>query len=142
MSNQVTTLTIEEFDALFENFDLDAYLRQVEAADKLKILRRERPWVYDIIRVLWPRRAALHMNVLERELWAIRNPTLPMPKEFRKTIQSALNRYSSQSHIFFEQERTPEDDLFYSPEGKGSGTWAVRHDRAISWLKRKKLPAV
>ena len=43
MSNQVTTLTIEEFDALFENFDLDAYLRQVEAAEKLKVLRRERP---------------------------------------------------------------------------------------------------
>jgi hypothetical protein len=136
MPNQVTKLTIEEF----ENFDVDAYLRQVEAAEKLKTLRRERPWVYDIIRVLWSRRAALHMNVLEQELWTIRNPTLPMPKEFRKTIQSALNRYSSQSDIFLKQTRTPEDDLFYSPEGKGSGAWAVRHDRAISWLQRKKLP--
>lgn len=123
--------------------DLDDFfeklLQEVQASLEKKKLRRERPWTYDIIRILWPCKSGLHMDNLERELWTLRNRTLPMPKEFRKTVQSTLNHHTSQSKVFKNKRRSVDDDLFYSPRGKGSGTWAVHHDRVIAWLEKKRL---
>jgi hypothetical protein len=34
----------------------------------------------------------------------------------------------------------PADDLFYSPKGKRSGTWALcGRERAVEWLKARNL---
>jgi hypothetical protein len=33
-----------------------------------------------------------------------------------------------------------EDELFYSPKGKHSGTWALNRDKAAAWLKARELP--
>ena len=127
MSDQKINMTLEEF----ENFDIEAYYAA-------RTLRRERPWTYDIIRVLWGSRSSISMQSLCRELWQMRNPSgLPMPKEFTATVQSALNKHTSQSSRW---SRKPEDDLFCSPEGKGSGTWAVYRPRAAAWLKAHELP--
>jgi hypothetical protein len=105
--------------------------------NKLKTLREDRPWVRDIIRVLW-NRSSTSMQQLTDELWAMRKPVgLPMPREFKKTVQSFLNQHTSQSTQWSGKTK---DDLFYSPKGKSSGTWAVRHDRAAAWLKRHQLP--
>lgn len=129
MSDKKSKLTSEDF----ENFDIEAYYAK-------KKLRHDRPWTYDIIRVLWGNRALISMDRLCHELWAKRNPSgLPMPKEFRSTVQSALNKHTRQSS---EWSGNPEDDLFYSPQGKGSGTWAVHQDRAVAWLKSHELPDV
>lgn len=104
---------------------------------KRKKLRENRPWVRDIIRVLW-NSSSTSMQRLTDELWAMRKPTgLPMPRKFTNTVQSFLNQHTSQSTQW---NGKPEDDLFYSPKGKGSGTWAVRHDRAEAWLKKRQLP--
>lgn len=124
-------------------FNLDDIFEQAHQAVReyveQKKLRRKRPWTYDIIRVLKPCPFGLRIEKLERELWELRNGELPMPKEFRNTIQSTLNHHTSQSEVFKTKQRAVEDDLFFSPGGKGSGTWAVHHDHAIAWLKKKNL---
>jgi hypothetical protein len=122
-------ITLEEF----ENFDLNTFYEK-------KKLREDRPWVYDIIRVLWGSQSHRSMQALCRDLWHIRNPSsLPMPKQFERTVQSAINAHTSQSSRW---NGKPENDLFYSPEGKGSGTWAVHRDRAVAWLQARELPDV
>ncbi|HEX4077789.1 MAG TPA: hypothetical protein VHX61_02800 [Rhizomicrobium sp.] len=66
-----------------------------------------------------------------------------MPKKFRETVQSALNQYTSQSNVFHTKGAKPEDDLFYSPKGKRSGTWALRsREAAVAWLEKRKLATV
>jgi hypothetical protein len=105
---------------------------------KSKKLRSERPWVRDIIRVLWNYRSGVSMQRLTEELWEMRQPAgLPMPRRFTKTVQSFLNQHTHQSSRW---NGKSEDDLFYSPKGKGSGTWAVHHETAAAWLKARELP--
>ena len=131
---EAKTLTLEELEKILDEFDFERYYAA-------KRLRKSRPWVRDMIAVLYPRTKGIHIDQLVRELWAMREKALPMPKSFRETVQSRLNHYTSQSAVFWAKGGAQEDDLFYSPEGKGSGTWAVHQERAIAWLTRKKLPA-
>lgn len=65
---------------------------------------------------------------------------LPLPKRMRETVQSRLNHYTSQSSVFTNRGGPLADDLFYSPGGKRSGTWAVRHDVARTWLIGRDVP--
>lgn len=125
-------IAIDTFD-----FDSGPTWEEIEklfaAREALKKTRKERPWVADIIKVLWGTRSSMSMQRLCRELKHIRNPSgLPEPKALENTVQSALNRHTSQSTRW---SGKLEDDLFYSPEGKESGRWAVHRGRAFEWLK-------
>jgi hypothetical protein len=133
-------LTLDDFEEL-EKIDIDELMRAVDAADAQRKLRKGRPWGRDIIQVLWGARPWMSMDQLTRELWTLRGSSgLPMPKKFKETVQSALNQHTSQSQVFARLGK-PEDDLFYSPQGKGSGTWAVRRERAVAWLRSRSLAA-
>lgn len=124
------------FDDLFGPHAEQEYL----AFESAKRLRRRRPWVRDIIRVLWgASRAGVSMDQLVSNLWEMRKPSgLNMPRAFRKTVQSFLNQHTAQSSQW---NGRAEDDLFFSPQGKGSGTWAVHQERAAVWLAARRLPA-
>jgi hypothetical protein len=112
--------------------ELADLVRQWDEEYDRKKLRRERPWTGDIIRVLWDVQPWIFMSQLMRRLWELRNPSgLLMPERFEKTIQSSVWRSNGAK---------PEDDLFYSPKGKRSGTWAVHREKAVAWLKARKLP--
>lgn len=103
-------LTLEDLD----NIDYDELCRIGDASRKLKELREERPWVRDIIRVLWGFRSGTTIDRLTKELWSLRNPSgLPEPKAFKKTVQSALNHHTCQSKLF---KGSTEDDLFSHPK--------------------------
>jgi hypothetical protein len=131
--------TVEELD----NIDIDELLRFIEVQDTKRKLRKARPWVFDLIRVLWGHRSSQGMRteVLVRELWHLREPSgLNMPKRFPETIQSCLNQHTSQSNVWAKNGAKPDDDLFWSPQGKGSGTWAIHRERAVAWLKSRGLP--
>jgi len=78
----------------------------------------------------------LRIEQLESILWRLYDPDCQAPKRFRVVVEGILNQYSSQSVLFRQKHRKPRDDLFYSPNGKGSGTWAVRRNVADEWLKR------
>ncbi len=131
--NGASEIADDELQRIIDDFDAAAY-------SELKQSRRDRPWVRDLIAVLGPRTTGIDMDELVRTLWQMREKTLPMPKAFRNTVQSRLNHYTRQSAVYWSKSARPEDDLFYSPKGKGSGTWAVHRDRAAAWLKRKNLP--
>jgi hypothetical protein len=135
--NEKPELTLDDL----EHIDIEELFRAVDEADALRKVRKDRPWGRDIIKVLWEVRPWMSMDQLTRKLWTLRNPSgLPMPKAFKETVQSALNQHTSQSQVFARRGK-PEDDLFYSPKGKGSGTWAVHRDRAVAWLKSRGLAA-
>lgn len=126
------TVTWEEFE------ELNRLLDEKEASKKL---RHDRPWTRDIIRVLWGTQSWISMDQLTRELWAIRNPSgLPMPKNFGSVIRATLNLHTAQSKVYARIGKKPDDDLFYSPKGKHSGTWAVHRERALAWLRARNLP--
>jgi len=127
------------------DIEFEALWAELEKVWEKKKLRRERPWVFDIIRVLWGHQSSQGMRiaVLCREVWHIRQPSgLNMPKSFTETVQSCLNQHTSQSSVWAKNGSRAEDDIFYSPQGKGSGTWAVHRDRASAWLRRRELPEV
>jgi hypothetical protein len=93
-------------------------------------------WLRDMIRILSSRTTGLHIEQLEHMLWELRYPASPMPARFRAQVQGILSRYTSQSAVFRQRRARPADDLFFSPEGKGSGTWAVHQAAAEAWLTR------
>jgi hypothetical protein len=41
----------------FDDFDLEAFMKDFEKKEATKKLRKDRPWAYDIIRVLWGSRS-------------------------------------------------------------------------------------
>jgi hypothetical protein len=93
-------------------------------------------WTADIIRVLRNHTTAMPMKELCRRLWEMRNHACrKMPKAFTQTVQSTLNQHTSQSEVWRKNGSRPEDNLFFSPRGKGTGEWAVHRDRAAAWLE-------
>jgi hypothetical protein len=92
--------------------DIEELNRRIEAAEAKHKVRQERPWVRDIIRVLWGTKSWLSKDRLDRELWALRQPSgLNMPENFDRTVQSALNQHTSQSSVWERNGAKPEDDL-------------------------------
>lgn len=93
--------------------------------------------VEEIIQLLFNCPTGLHIDQLEEALWKARQPENPVPKHFRASIYGMLSLYTSQSLAFRKKGKTEAQDLFFSPEGKGSGTWAVHRERAQAWLRRR-----
>ena len=117
---------------------IDEYLAWLHKFRSKKKWDKQHTYVIDIIKVLHGRKfyitkAALDDSVLEKR----RADGEPIPPSFIATTQNILNNYTSQSEVFRKAGKGPEDDLFYSPQGKGSGTWALHQERAQQWLKRK-----
>ncbi|MDR3643706.1 MAG: hypothetical protein P4M02_01365 [Clostridia bacterium] len=130
MISAKTDLTVDELLATAVPFDAEAYFAAIR-------LRHDRPWVFDLIKVLWGRQRGLEMPQLYREIREYRGPTglINSVQRFEAAVRSALNHHTSQSSRW---KGKPEDDLFYSPRGRG--TWAVRPDKALAWLKSHDLP--
>jgi 7,8-dihydro-6-hydroxymethylpterin-pyrophosphokinase len=118
--------------------DLLQYLDDYEKSLEKRKHDKEHTYVLDIIRILHGRKWGIRKADLDSMVYEKRFADgEPMPREFGKTIQSVLNSYTSQSSVFQKAGRSQDDDLFYSPKGKGSGTWAVHSERAKAWVKRK-----
>jgi hypothetical protein len=95
--------------------------------------------VEELIHLLLDCPTGLHIEQLEQLLWKVRKPKEPIPKNFRASIYGTLSLYSSQSLAFKKKRKAEWQDLFFSPDGKGSGVWAVHRERAESWLHRRAL---
>jgi hypothetical protein len=121
------------------DLDYDAAYEKAAADDKLYGLRQTNPWVRDLIRVLWPyeQRGRRRLRVIDDVERLRKASGLPMPSKLEHTVQSTFNHHTSQSTRW---NGKPQDDLFFSPQGKGSGSWAVHRDRAAAWLLRHELP--
>ena len=115
---------------------LKALLGKPDEKWKLAKLKEEHPYVADLIGLLLPyrnngMRRSMVLRMLEKER---KNAGLPIPPTFEQSVQSAYNGHCFDSLTF----RRPESEaLFYSPEGKGSGKWAVNAERAQAWLEKR-----
>ncbi|MDZ4371577.1 MAG: hypothetical protein U1C74_09185 [Phenylobacterium sp.] len=120
------------------DFDLDELMKWYDEHLAAKRLRSENPQVRDLIEVLLP-----HPKGLGRS-WAIdeiekrrRAKGLSIPLKFEASVQSAYNQHSVDSVVWRKRGSPVVDGLFHSPDGKGSGKWAVYPDRAAKWLRSK-----
>ena len=120
-------------DELFANFDIEAYY----AAKKV---RHDRPWTYDIIRVLWAS-SGITARQLYIELWNLRQPSgLPMPKKFPETIRSCLNSHTSQSSVWSRNGAKVQRKRVVFPGTSDSGlrrSWANR-PHGLAWIMQEK----
>jgi hypothetical protein len=106
-----------------------------EPIRRMKALRKERPWAFDLIRVLWARPRGLSNQEIYDAIREIRDPAeLPKPKQFAATIRAELNRHTKVSPSW---SGNADDDLFHKPRGRGS--WAVNYTTAIAWLSSRAL---
>ena len=120
------------------NVSLDELFQEAMAAHRHRKIRRDNPYVADLIDVLRPYRNGVSrqtaINALEDQR---KNKGLPIPAKFSEAVQSAFNHHTSQSYVFKGRNASPADDLFHSPHGKGTGIWALHHDRATAWLRAR-----
>jgi hypothetical protein len=104
----------------------------------LKEARHKHPYVGDLIAVLLPYPAGLRRTLAIHELEKQRKQDgLPIPASFESAVQSSYNHYSEDSDVFRKRDAPAGEGLFYSPDGKGSGRWAVHAERALYWLKAR-----
>jgi hypothetical protein len=109
-----------------------------DAEHSQPVVKTKKVSVEELVRLLLAKPTGLHIEQLEEILWKMRQPNVPAPKGFRAVIYRTLSRYSSQSALFRQNRRAPGQDLFFSPDGKGSGTWAVHRSKAEAWLSMRR----
>ncbi|WP_145320244.1 HNH endonuclease [Paenibacillus xylanexedens] len=78
-------------------------------------------WLEDIIQAFHNLNGLAPYPVLYEEVQKIRDT--PMPKSWKAIIRRTIETNSSDSKVFSGNQK---DDLFYSVEGLGSGTWGLR----------------
>jgi hypothetical protein len=109
------------------------------AAFSEKLVKERNPYVVYLIKILWKYRNGLERRVALDWIRKLREAGgLESPKSLDETIRTAFNQHNSQTSAF---RFSAEDDLFYTPEGRNAGTWAVHQDLAREWLKRKSFLA-
>lgn len=127
-------MSSKEIDDLLEN--IDQLLADVEQKEASRKLRRKHPYAKDLIEILLPYPKGLTrtmvIDCLERQR---RENGLPIPEKFEHVIQSVYNHHSIDSSVFKKRGAPESEGLFYSPQGKGSGQWAVREAVAQAWLR-------
>ena len=117
---------------------LERLLREIEEARQLKKRRQKHTYVEDLMRLLLPRRDGLPRSVvLDRLERQRRNDGLPIPKSFEQAVQSAYNQNCVDSAVFKKRGLPSSAAPFFSPEGAGSGIWAVDPERAEKWLRKR-----
>ena len=116
---------------LEELFFDDEYFANKEARSKL---RKEHTYLFDLICVLLTRktgmRRSITIDLIESQR---RKHNILIIPTFEQTVQSVYNRHCQDSDTF---TAPASEALFYTPEGKGSGRWAVHRDRALEWLEK------
>ena len=101
--------------------------------------KRDNPYVIDLIRVLYTHDKGLDRKQVMRDLRKIRvSKGLEIPEAFEETVQSAFQAYAGAYSSFSNRGAPETDNLFYAPQGKGRGVWAVRRERAEAWLIARK----
>lgn len=119
---------------IFDSEEMDAILREVQAALDAKRLQLEHPYVFDLIKVLAGRplvKPSIAVDWMERNR---RNVGLPIPPAFRESVQAALNYHCLDSDVFKSRKVPSKEALFCWPKGKRMG-WALIEANAREWVK-------
>jgi hypothetical protein len=97
---------------------------------------RESIYALHLIAVLWPHRkhGLCRFNAIQQVKELRKSIGLSVPLDFDRAVQSAFNMHNGDSDVFQRRGFSPERDLFYPVDGKGSGVWAVHRQIATAWL--------
>jgi hypothetical protein len=106
------------------------------AAETTRIRHPQSSYLFDIVRILLPYDTkGLHRSiVLARLRTSRRAHGLSVPANFESYVQKVVQRHSAQSEMF---SGSPEDNLFFWPDGERTSRWAVHRKPALAWLRRK-----
>lgn len=117
---------------------LERVMREFQAKEAAKELRRQRPYLMDLIEVLQPYPRGLSRQMVLHNLEKRRQRNgLRIPPKFEEAVQSVYNRHCVDSLVFIKRKARLSEGLFHSPGGKGSGIWAVHSERAAAWFTTK-----
>ena len=107
----------------------DKILKKIEEALALKHLRRQHPYVVDLVSVLLPHEDGVsRQKVLEELENQRKRDGLPIPPKFEQAVQSSYNQHCVDSAVFQRRNKPPSEALFHTPR---RGTWALTpHTRA------------
>ena len=101
-----------------------------------KRIQEDRLYLLDLVRVLEPYPEGLRRWSVMRRIRKNRDMArLPIPQKMEVAVERVFRNHCAHSQYFKKLGRAPERALFYWPEGKDGGVWAVYPDRAESWLK-------
>ena len=101
-----------------------------------KRIQEDHLYLLDLVRVLEPCPAGLRRWSVMRRIRKNRDMArLPIPRNMEDAVERVFNNHCAASNYFKKLGTAPEKALFYWPEGKSGGVWAVYSDRAKSWLK-------
>jgi hypothetical protein len=114
-------------------------LEEYEAREAARQVRRDNPYVLDLI--LPHRRGLRRPLVLDLLHKSRRDRNLPIPSNFDETVQSVFQQHCADSAVFKKKGKLQSEALFYWPDGKGAGKWAIYADRAEVWLKDRTAEA-
>ena len=118
-----------------DDIDFEVLVREDVKRRSAQKLRRQNPYVGDIVRALLVHPKGVHRSWVISSMEAQRKAKgLPIPTKFEETVQSAYNHHSIDSSVFQRRRADETDGLFYAVGGNGSGYWAVFPARAKVWL--------
>ena len=105
-------------------------------------LRPDNHYVLDLIQVLqaYPggRRRWSIMQAIRTNR---RKAALRIPHQIEDDVERAFLENCADAESFKKRNRTPAHALFYWPQGKAAGMWAVYPDRVAAWM-RESIPAL
>jgi hypothetical protein len=135
VDNAYAILSVSRAEEIQPMDALEELLEEVLADSARRRWRQENPYVGDLIEILRPHRAGLSRRATIKAMEELRKSKgLPIPAKFDETVQSAFNQHCIQSHVFVKRKAPASEGLFLSPQGKGTGVWAVNIERAVNWL--------
>jgi hypothetical protein len=93
-------------------------------------------YLLDLIKVLRPHPGGLRRWSIMRAIRKSRETAkLPIPQKLEDAVERVFRSHCADSENFKKKDNAPDAALFYWPQGKRDGVWAVYPDRAEAWLK-------
>ena len=98
-------------------------------------IETEHLYLLDLIEVLLPHPAGLRRWVIMRSIRKSHELAgRPISHKFEDRVERVFRNHCADSIIFKKQNIAPEKALFYWPQGKAAGLWAVYAEKAQTFL--------
>jgi hypothetical protein len=93
-------------------------------------------YLLDLIKVLQPHPGGLRRWSIMRAVRKSREMArLPIPQKLEDAVERVFRNHCADSDNFKKTDSASDAALFYWPQGRLGGVWAVYPDRAEAWLK-------
>ena len=101
-------------------------------------MQADRLYLFDLVRVLRPHVAGLRRWSVMNKIRSYREAAgFLIHHRMEDTVERLYRNHCADAEIFKKRGAAPDTALFFSPQGKPGGIWAVHSDRADAWLKRE-----